>query len=96
MRQFGAAHRACASHAQIVSTFVRKTLSTFVLQIPHLFERRPDWLVVMWSAANVTVQPKAGHAKTLKPGPTLSGWQTKRLGLIIMNLHEVADCTAPS
>ena len=35
------------AHAQIVSIFVRKALATFVVQFPHLFERRPDWLVVM-------------------------------------------------
>ena len=46
---------------------------TFVRQFPRLFERRCDWLVVMWSAANVMVRPKAGQAKTLK-----SGWQTIR------------------
>ena len=42
-------------------------------QFPHLFERRPDWLVVMWSAANVTVRPNSMQTKTLK-----SGWRTIR------------------
>ena len=41
-------------------------LSTFVLQFPHLFERLPYLHVVMWSAANIMVQPKAGQAKALK------------------------------
>ena len=42
-------------------------------QFPHLFERRPDWLIVMWSAANVTVRPNSMQTKTLK-----SGWRTIR------------------
>ena len=42
-------------------------------QFPHLFERRPDWLVVMWSAANVSVRPNSMQTKTLK-----SGWRTIR------------------
>ena len=42
-------------------------------QFPHLFERRPDWLVVMWSAANVMVRANSMQAKTLK-----SGWRTIR------------------
>ena len=37
-------------------------------QFPHLFERLPDWLVVMWSAANVTVSPNSMQTKTLKSG----------------------------
>ena len=61
------------SRSNCFHIFVRKTLSTFVWQFPHLFERRPDWLVVMWSASNVMVLPKAGQANTFK-----SGWRTIR------------------
>ena len=32
------------AHAQIVSMFVRKELSTLVVRFPHLFERLPNWL----------------------------------------------------
>ena len=44
-------------------------------QFPYLFdsERRPDWLVVMWLAANVIVRPNSMQTKTLK-----SGWRTIR------------------
>ena len=67
--------------------FEKEKRITFLRQFLHLFERSPDWLVVIPSAANVMVRTKAGQAKTLK-----SGWQAIRR----TNNREVSDCTAPS
>ena len=37
-------------------------------QFPHLFERRPDWLITMWSASNVQVLHASRHMRTLRSG----------------------------
>ena len=87
-RRFRAAHTACAMW----------TLFTFVRQCPQLFERRPDWLVLMWSAANVMVRPKGGQAKTLKSGlqtilPIIVELLTARLQVhsILIEKEEMTD-----
>ena len=42
-------------------------------QFPHLFERRPDWLITMWSASNVQVLHASLQMRTLR-----SGWREMR------------------
>ena len=37
-------------------------------QFPHLFERRPDWLITMWSAYNVQVLYASRQMRTLRAG----------------------------
>ena len=100
-RRFRAAHsaphRMRAAHAQICS----KTLSAFVWQFPHLFERCSGWLVVMWSAANVMVRPNSIQAKlpkTLKSGlrtirPIIVKLQTACLHVdsLLMEKEEMMD-----
>ena len=42
-------------------------------QFPHLFERRPDWLITMWSAYNVQVLHASRQMRTLR-----AGWRAMR------------------
>ena len=78
LRRDIAAHTACAMLASKLCP------NLFEICFPHLFERLPNWLVVtvvLWSAANVMVQPNSIQAKSVK-----SAWRTNWIRPIIVNL----------